>query len=394
MHCIRRLSLFSLLLLLNVLGCATISESVSDPSSPGFVERIESEIGKLIGKEKDPEVVKILFGGDVMFNWGIRDTIKSKGELAPVQGLKGLFEEADLRVLNLETPVISEKSWDLGKAYVFQAKESDLESMSFLGVDYVSLGNNHAMDHGPEGLQETIKFLSNRSIFYAGAGNDLDSAFRPWDWEVKEKIFKFYSATSVAEGRAHYAGTKPGVMPLDLELIKKKLQSEKGRNVPKKRPIRSKKSPPENETASDPFRVFSLHWGVEYSPFPTQEQRRQAKELADQGIKVIIGHHPHIPQGIERIGKSLVFYSLGNLIFGSRNSYLNHNLIVILHIKKGELWKAELVPIFGKFQTEDHLVRPLEGEEAKRFLEEISVLSADLGTKLRIEGDRAWVDLD
>lgn len=388
----------ALLLFLNGLGfsCAGVSEKEPDSSQnmgSALVGKIESQIDKLLGKEDDPEIVKILFGGDVMFNWGIRDTIKSKGELAPVKGLQELFQEADLRVLNLETPVISEKAWDQGKAYVFQAKESDLESMSFLGVDLVSLGNNHAMDHGPEGLEETLRFLSQRNISHIGAGKNLEAAFRPWTWDGKNTSLRVYSATNVAEGRSHYASLKPGVMPLDLDLLGKRFQSENAiLNSPKNARKFSKKSPAIFKEST--FKILSLHWGVEYSPFPTPEQRKTAKSLSDHGMKVIIGHHPHIPQGIERIGNTLVFYSLGNLIFGSRNAYLNHNMIVILHIKRGNLLKAELVPIFGKFQNEDHLVRPLKGEEAKNFLHEIAVLSQDLGTKIRIEGERGWIDLD
>ncbi|MEI1279035.1 CapA family protein [Leptospira venezuelensis] len=379
------------------LTCAGIPENSSNsekPSEPqtSIVDKIETQIEKLFGKEDDPEVVKVLLGGDVMFNWGIRDTIKSKGELAPVKGLKSVFESADLRILNLETPVVSEKSWDHGKAYVFQAKESDLDSMSFLGVDLVSLGNNHAMDHGPEGLGETLRFLENRNIASIGAGKNLDFAFRPWIWEGKDTYLRVYSATNVAEGRSHYAGQTPGVMPLDPELIVKKFQMEKIQLNSSRFSKRDKKT--KAVSAGKQFRILSLHWGVEYSPFPTIEQRKIARTLADGGLDIIVGHHPHIPQGIEKIGNTIVFYSLGNLIFGSRNAYLNHNLIVILHIKKSKLINIELVPIFGKFQNEDHLVRPLEGKEAENFLKEVAVLSQDLGTKVRIEGDRAWVELD
>lgn len=144
---------------------------------------------------------------------------------------------------------------------------------------------------------------------------------------------------------------------------------------------------------STPVRIVSLHWGVEYSPFPTSDQRKIARSLIDSGVKIVIGHHPHIPQGVEVYKGGVILYSLGNLIFGSRNSYLNHNLIAILHIRNNHLERVELVPIFGKFQKEDHKIRPVKGVEAQEFLHEIAVLSAELGTKLRVEGDRAFLDL-
>nr|WP_246028277.1 CapA family protein [Leptospira fletcheri] len=394
------------------LGCSRTEQvktgtTSSEPTPPasGIAEQLRESLGKLLQQEEeDPELLKVLVGGDVMFNWGIRDTIRAKGELAPVRGLKSVFDEADLRMLNLETPVVSEKSWDVGKAYVFQAKDTDLDSFSYLGVDLVFLGNNHAMDHGAEGLAETEKFLKARGISYIGAGKNYAEALGPWSLEKKGTKLIVYSATNVAEGKQQYAGEKPGVLFFEPEFLAPKLRSlipipikpkrtfKKGkriRNLPPKAPV-----PSASQSPVRGFKIVSLHWGVEYSPIPTKEQRDQAKALLGNGIQVIVGHHPHIPQGIERVGKGIVFYSLGNLIFGSRNSYLNHNLIAVLHIKKGNLLRVELIPIFGKFQTAIHQVRTLEGEEARSFLREIAVLSEDLGTKIRIDGERGWIDLE
>ncbi|PJZ70255.1 metallophosphatase [Leptospira perolatii] len=441
-----RISSKKILLVINLfivssfLGCSFLEKrnqtsptSTSEHGSPGskLGDRILSEIEKIFGKERDPELIKILIGGDVMFNWGIRDTIKHKGTLAPVEELKDLFEEADFRMLNLETPVVSEKSWDLNKSYVFQAKEQDLESLSFLNVDLVFLGNNHAMDHGVEGLEETRKYLKKKSIYGIGAGMNLSEAMLPWSTEKSGTKLRVYSATNVAENRDHYAGLKPGVFQFNLETVfslfdreegivrqakslspvkvstnisdrksKKKSQvtnrkqgKKKGKLQKQKLAFEFQKLQSRKNTATW-MRIFSVHWGTEYSPVPTQEQREQAKVLLESGVQVIVGHHPHIPQGIEKIGQGIVFYSLGNLIFGSRNSYLNHNLIAILYVKKGKLQKVELIPIFGKFQNDEHIVRPLEGEEARSFLHEIAVLSQDLGTTIKIEGERGWIEFD
>lgn len=345
-----------LLVCISAHGCTSSSKIPAPPATvssstetSGFTDQLRSGLEKLIGREDDPEVLKVLVGGDVMFNWGIRDTIRVKGELAPVQGLKSIFEEVDLRMLNLETPVVSEKSWDLGKSYVFQAKDKDLDSLSYLGVDLVFLGNNHAMDHGSDGIAETRKFLKDRGISFIGAGKNLDEALGPWSLEKKGTRLTVYSATNVAETRENYASDKPGVLYFEPSLILPNLKKDppivpeksgkKGRRFRKVRAV----PPLRKTTPLDPgFRMVSLHWGVEYSPLPTKEQRDQARLLLENGVQVIVGHHPHIPQGIERIGRGIVFYSLGNLIFGSRNTYLNHNLIAILHIKKGNYSERNL----------------------------------------------------
>ncbi|UOG65596.1 CapA family protein [Leptospira noguchii] len=326
---------------------------------------------------QDPELLKLLAGGDVMFNWGIRDTIRKHGEIAPVEGLRSLFNEADFRMINLETPVVASKTEESKKAYIFTAHEKDLNSLKYLGVDMVFLGNNHSFDHGQQGMNETLDILNKNNILFVGAGKKLPEVLEPLNLNLKGSDLRIHSVTAIAE-QAHYAtSTRSGVAPFLFPSLKATFLE--------------KTILPKNYPTS--IRIVSLHWGVEYSPFPTSDQRKIARALIDSGVKIVIGHHPHIPQGVEVYKEGVILYSLGNLIFGSRNSYLNHNLIALLHIRRNRLERVELVPIFGKFQKEDHKIRPVTGSEAREFLHEIAVLSAELGTKLRVEGDRAFLDL-
>ncbi|EMY76255.1 bacterial capsule synthesis protein [Leptospira weilii serovar Ranarum str. ICFT] len=355
------------------------SEDTTSESTSAF-SILQDKIDSVLHPEHnhDPELLKVLAGGDVMFNWGIRDTIQKHGEIAPVEGLKSLFGEADFRMVNLETPVVASKTEESKKAYIFTAHEKDLDSLKFLGVDMVFLGNNHSFDHGHQGMNETLDILNKNNILNVGAGKKLPDVLDPLNLNLKGTDLRIHSVTAIAE-QAHYATpTKSGVAPFLLPSLQSAFFE--------KRPIRSKNHFP-------PVRIVSLHWGVEYSPVPTVDQRKIARALIDSGVKIVIGHHPHIPQGVEIYRGGVILYSLGNLIFGSRNSYLNHNLIAILHIRRNRLERLELVPIFGKFQKEDHKIRPVTGPEAQEFLHEVAVLSAELGTQLRVEGDRAFLDL-
>ncbi|WP_246846874.1 CapA family protein [Leptospira barantonii] len=354
----------------------------SETDSPSALTILQDKIDAVLHPEHnhDPELLKILAGGDVMFNWGIRDTIQKHGEIAPVEGLKSLFGEVDFRMVNLETPVVASKTEESKKAYIFTAHEKDLDSLKFLGVDMVFLGNNHSFDHGPNGMVETLNILKKNNILNVGAGKKLPDVLDPLQLSLKGSDLRIHSVTAIAE-QAHYATPlKSGVAPFLLPSLQASFFE---RRPPMRRGV----------PYSPPVRIVSLHWGVEYSPFPTPDQRKIARALIDSGVKIVIGHHPHIPQGIELYRGGVILYSLGNLIFGSRNSYLNHNLIAILHIRKNVLETVELVPIFGKFQKEDHKIRPVQGKEAKEFLHEIAVLSSELGTKLRVEEERAFLDL-
>ncbi|MCG6193058.1 CapA family protein [Leptospira sp. FAT2] len=355
------------------------SSETNESNSPSALEIIQDKIDAVLHPEhnRDPELLKVLAGGDVMFNWGIRDTIQKHGEIAPVEGLKSLFGEADFRMVNLETPVVASKTEESKKAYIFTAHEKDLDSLKFLGIDMVFLGNNHSFDHGPNGMVETLSILNKNNILNIGAGKKLPDVFDPLHLSLKGSDLRIHSVTAIAE-QSHYATpTKSGVAPFVLPSLQAAFFE--------RRPVRRGNPPP--------VRIVSLHWGVEYSPFPTPDQRKIARALIDSGVKIVIGHHPHIPQGVELYRGGVILYSLGNLIFGSRNSYLNHNLIAILHIRKNVLETVELVPIFGKFQKEDHKIRPVRGKEAQEFLQEIAVLSNELGTRLRVEEERAFLDL-
>ncbi|ANH00738.1 CapA family protein [Leptospira borgpetersenii] len=356
------------------------SSQNSETNSPSTLTAFQDKIDSVLYPEHnhDPELLKVLAGGDVMFNWGIRDTIQKHGEIAPVKGLKSLFREADFRMVNLETPVVASKTEESKKAYIFTAHEKDLDSLKFLGVDMVFLGNNHSFDHGQRGMDETLSILNKNNILNVGAGKKLPQVLNPLNLSLKGTDLRIHSVTAVAE-RSHYATpTKSGVAPFMLSSLQAAF---------------FEKHPSRFKNHSSPIRIVSLHWGIEYSPFPTSDQRKIARTLIDSGVKIVIGHHPHIPQGVEIYRGGVILYSLGNLIFGSRNSYLNHNLVAIFHIRRNRLERVELVPIFGKFQKEDHRIRPVIGREAQEFLHEIAVLSAEFGTRFRIEGDRAFLDL-
>lgn len=356
------------------------TSEVADSESPSALAILQDKIDSVLHPEhnRDPELLKVLAGGDVMFNWGIRDTIDKHGEIAPVEGLKSLFGEVDFRMVNLETPVVASKTAESKKAYVFTAHEKDLDSLKYLGVDLVFLGNNHSFDHGSRGMVETLDILNKNKILNIGAGKKLPEVLLPLSLSMKGSDLRIHSVTAIAEQEHYATALKSGVAPFLLPSLQASFFERRAGD---------------RLGSGPPFRMVSLHWGVEYSPVPTQDQRKIARALIDSGVKVVIGHHPHIPQGVEFYRGGVILYSLGNLIFGSRNSYLNHNLIAILHIRKNVLESVELVPIFGKFQKEDHKIRPVTGKEAKEFLQEIAVLSSELGTKLRVEEERAFLDL-
>lgn len=321
------------------------------------------------GVVRKPKTFRILVAGDVMFDWGLRDTMEKKGFYAPVESLAPLFSEADYRIVNLETPVSeSDKDIDKVKPYVFNAKPEELKLLNYLNVDLVSLANNHSMDYGKQGLEETLVNLKKFNISSMGAGKNLASAEEPYLLNNDYGQFEIFGQSAIGETRLFATNSAPGAAPFSPQRLIGSIDKSK-----------------------PSLKILMVHWGIEYRPEPTLGQINQAKSLINAGFQVVVGHHPHIPQGIQKYKNGIIFYSLGNFIFGSRNQYLNHNLAALLHFRDGKLRLVEVIPIFGKFQKSDHLIRPLEGTEADSFLMEIAVLSERLGTKLIVQNGRGYI---
>ena len=240
--------------------------------------------------QKRPRTLKILVAGDVMFNWGLRETRQKRGDFAPVEGLIPLFLEADLRMVNLETPIAnSQEEMDESKSYVFNANPEDISLLK--KINLVFLGNNHSMDYGKKGLEDTIENLKKENILFAGMGKNIKEAFRPNEISIRNKSLNLISVSNIGEARLFATDTKPGVAPFQLNRLKKIIEEKENK---------------------DKIQMLSVHWGVEYSPEPTKEQIKQAHELINFGFNVVIGHHPHIPQGVEKYKNGIILYSLRN----------------------------------------------------------------------------------
>ena len=159
------------------------------------------------------------------------------------------------------------------------------------GIDVVALATNHIMDWGAEGLADTLAQFRERSVATVGAGMTLDEAARAI--VIERAGLRVGFAAFTPEQRWTAGPDSPGAAPLRFELVKKALEGMGDADV----------------------RIISLHWGLEMSSYPTPEDRELAGRIAGAGADLILGHHPHVIQGVERFGRTHVVYSMGNFIF-------------------------------------------------------------------------------
>ncbi len=279
-----------------------------------------------LSRAGDSTRVSLVFGGDVTlanhFSRYIKDDFDYAFKKLP------LFRQADIAMVNLENPltVSNEKT---EKLFNFKADPQLVRVLSSGGVDLVTLANNHIYDFNQSGLLETLEVLSGHGIHYTGAGRLHDEAHHPLILRRKGLRLGFFSYYGTHKHSNSHPATadSAGTAMRRIALIRRDI--EKYRHL------------------TDVI-IVNFHWGLEKEHYPQKEQIRLAHQVIDAGADLIIGHHPHVLQGVELYKGKAVFYSLGNFIFGgnSRTYELSALAAVDIH-RLGEelLIKPRLVPI-------------------------------------------------
>ncbi|MCP4650955.1 MAG: CapA family protein [PVC group bacterium] len=308
--------------------------------------------------------INLIVSGDIMLG----GSLSAELEKEKFSHLKNDFQDADIVFGNLEAPFSNEGQSQENKIVLSQPKEA-AELIDYLGFNILSLGNNHIMDYGEKGLDETFRILNDNNIQYVGAGNDLSQARKPAEFTINgiKTVLLGYTIQSTEESNdlLYAKEKKKGLAPFDMDIIREDINQAKanGANIV----------------------IVSLHWGQEKYHYPFPEQREQAYEIIDTGADIIAGHHSHLIQGIERYKKGVIVYSLGNFIFGEfmmpngciqkwgdryrLSAYINFNLA-----KKGVL-DYDVVPLWiGK----DLIPRKTEKKAHLRALKRYSARISDV----------------
>lgn len=245
--------------------------------------------------------VTLAFGGDVHFESWLGDAVRADPDGA-LAAMAPLFADADLAVVNLETAV-TDGGQQAPKRYAFRAPAESVTALKAAGVDVVSLANNHGMDFGVPGLEDTLGTLDTAGLPAVGAGMTSAAAYRPYRTTVNGRRIAIIGATQVLDSFAIDAWNptrdRPG------------LASAKDENNGVDRLLAAvRRAGRANHTV-----VVMLHWGEELRQCPLERQQTLAAELRAAGADVIVGGHAHRlgPGGF--MDDAVVHYGLGNLVF-------------------------------------------------------------------------------
>lgn len=313
------------------------------------------------------DTLQVLFLGDTYFGESYRansgyNVIDKYGYDYFFQNVKNLLYESDFSIANLETTLYESDDvkfqrkpyshWSYG--------EQTCRTLSKYGINCVSLGNNHVMDYGTEGLMESIRLLDTYKINYLGAGVDKNAAGAPFvKTFINEKDTFHLAIIGGFEYRANYdtlydyysAENKPGVNQINPNEIKAqvKLLREKYKDI---------------------FIVFFPHWGKNYKPV-MDYQTETAHLSIDNGVDLIIGHGAHTVQEVEEYKGKLIIYNIGNFIFNAPGRYKSTGAVPFSYIVKMSVYIKEitirLIPVYVNNLESEYQIRQLYEAEMQKL---------------------------
>ena len=279
------------------------------------------------------KTIRIAAVGDLLLTT-MPDGSATRGLDALSADVRELFASCDLVFANLESTLRHKDR--ISTEPLVLALEEQIRSLKDSGINLVTLGNNHASDCFDAGFQGTVELLNEMDIGWFGAGLDYEEASRPFFVEMNGVSIAFLGVVDISTGPYQFAtNTCGGVVPLTVKQICQEIKclKEKVDHV-----------------------IVSPHWGMERFRIPSVEQMKQARLLVEAGASMLLGHHPHVMQGLEVYQEAPIAYSLGNFLANKvywRNGdhivwsqFERTGAILIAEISSDRVFNVEQIPVF------------------------------------------------
>ena len=228
--------------------------------------------------------MRIAFLGDLAF-FGKNSLANNPNAKAYFKQVANRLSEFDLVVANLETPFVTDQKPYAAKSAHIRSSTENILLLKYLGVNLVTLANNHSFDFGRESLDLTCDILSKNGIEFIGV-NDKE-----YDYIGNENKLSFQGYCCYS---THPLGMDKGVNVLDVMAVEERMKLKSSLGF---------------------LNILNLHFGQEHVHTPNYDHVLMCRQFADVEPYVMVGHHPHVLQGIEEYKGSYIAYSLGNLCF-------------------------------------------------------------------------------
>jgi hypothetical protein len=312
--------------------------------------------------------VRLAAAGDVMLGLHTAEACQKKGMKWPFELIRKDFQDADVRLANVECTISDTGEFKPFSGKSLRAPSSMIDALKDLQLNIATLANNHVMDEGVEALEATIRHLNAAKIQTFGAGMNLEDAWRPAVMEVNGMKIGFLGCVDFENTTYAAKANEPGVADYRSGTIFKSIEK-----------LRS----------SVDHIVINIHADWEFYPYPSPERVAYGRKLVEAGAKIVLMHHPHVPQGLERWKDGVIVYSLGNFMFPAADSYIkqgspwtDRSYYVLIDLDKTGPLGLTLKPF--KTLPEARNV-PLEQQEFAAFMGHIQEISQKLNDQDFIE---------
>lgn len=290
--------------------------------------------------------VRLTFGGDCTLGGDagggekrFARAIKAKGYAYPFGGLASLFTADDLTLVNLEG-VLTDRDLPMAdKRFRFKGSTAYTAILTEGGVECVSLANNHTLDYGAAGYRDTVEALQGAGVACVDA--DYVTVLE------KDGVRVGFTGSGFSLDREQYGLQVQALRALGCVAL-----------------------------------VHVMHLGEEYAGHLTAGQRNTAQYLADNGVALVVGSHPHVAQGLAVVGRTGVLYSLGNCVFGGNADPSDYDACLLsatLRFTDGVAESAQLtlwpIRVSGSKRSNDYRPVLLAGADAARVLQKMQQTS-------------------
>ena len=301
--------------------------------------------------EEDQNSVTLAFGGDVMLDRGVRNSVNKNfnGDYSQLFQNLDILRNADISFVNLEGPS-SDVGVDKHNLYSFRMDPSVIPALRGAGISIVSLANNHMGDWGRDAFTDTMDTLKENEILFTGAGTNEVEAETPTIIEKYGMKIGYLAFSDVGPTVMSASDERPGILLANNPRFNEIIQ---------------------NASRSVDVLIVSFHFGDEYKTKHNERQQYLAHKAIDAGAKIIIGSHPHVAEDTEIYKNGYIAYSLGNLIF---DQYFSENTMqgLLLEVKYNRdgtiIIGKDIVKLNKAFQPE----QIIKGKEEKiKFNEKI-----------------------
>ncbi len=268
--------------------------------------------------------------GDIIPARHVAEIMAKRGVDWPFERIAPVVRGADVVLGDLEC-ALTDRVTPSYEGMYFSASPKAIEGIKTLGINVLTLANNHITNYDRSGLMDTINLLRSNNIKYTGGGENYIEAHRPAIVEAGGVKFAFLDYNSVEES-IQATATKPGVAWV---------------SIPPENPQEAKVVEDDIKRAKEQadFVVVSIHWGNEYDYRPNSSTIAMARKACDAGADMVIGQHPHTIQSMESYNGKLIAYCLGNFIFDQRFSeQVRDGVVLKCSFKKNVPVSAKLVP--------------------------------------------------